>query len=392
MAASTHPPIYLDYNATAPVAPRVRRRMMAALTDWPGNPSSPHCYGQAAREALETARRGLAALLGFSRRELVFTSGGSESNAMVLTPLAWAEQPAHVIATPIEHPSVLRTCEWLRRRGVAVSYLPVDGDGTVRVEAVGELLRPNTRVVTMMAANNETGVVQPLQKLGQLLREAAPERPPLLHSDAVQAVGRIALLPAEWGVDAVTVAAHKLGGPRGIGALAIREGCAPSPLIRGGGQERGLRAGTESVHLAEGFWAAAEWIWARFEKNAARLRALRERLIGQLGQAEGFFVNGAAAERLPNTVNGGFEGVSASSLVVAMDLAGVALSTGSACQSGAMEPSHVLRAMGLAENKVRASVRISMGPATSERDVDRCAELMVTEVARLRRTREKRAS
>lgn len=377
-------PVYLDYNATAPILPEAREAMAAALETFPGNPSSPHGFGQEAKEQLESARRGLAALLGFNRRELYFTSGGSECNATVLTALAWARPPVHLVTSPIEHPSVLRTCEWLAERGVGVSYLPVDGEGAVQAEALPTLLRPETRLVSVMAANNETGVIQPLALLGRLLRESPGGEAVRFHTDAVQAFGRIPLPLAEWGVDAATVAAHKIGGPRGIGALALREGFGLEPLIRGGSQERGLRAGTESVYLARGFHAAAAWVWERFEQNARRLATLRDGLIERLGGTEGFFLNGAGADRLPNTVNGGFEGVAAQTLVVAMDLAGVAVSTGAACQSGAIEPSHVLRAMGLPEERVRASVRISMGPGTTESDVERCAAVMLAEVARVR--------
>jgi len=385
------PPIYLDYNATAPVLPEVAERMQAALTGLPGNPSSPHRFGQRAKDVLEAARGRVGAALGFSRREVYFTSGGSEGNNLLLRGLA-REAGAHVITSPIEHPSVLRTCAWLEGQGIAVSYLPVDGRGVVEVEAVAGLLRPETRLVSMMAANNETGVIQPLQRLAALVREHAAGRPVAVHSDAVQAFGRIPLALGEWGVDAATVTAHKLGGPKGIGAVALREGLAVPALIHGGSQERGLRAGTESVFLAEGFAAAVEWVWERLEAQAAQWTALRDRLIAHLEGENGFFLNGAGAERLPNTANLGFAGVSAQSLLVALDLAGVAISTGSACQSGSIEPSHVLQAMGLPEERIGASVRVSLGHGTVEADIDRCAEAMRAEVARLRRTARRHAS
>lgn len=391
MARPGSPPVYLDYNATAPILPAAKERMIVALEALPGNASSPHRFGQAARAALEADRARLAALLGFGRREVCFTSGGSEGNNLLLRWPGWSGEPAHVITSPIEHPSVLRACEWLASRGVAVSYLPVNGQGVVEVEALPELLRPETRLVSLMAANNETGVVQPLERLAALVREHRPDGSVMVHSDAVQAFGRIPLSLAEWGLDAVTLASHKIGGPKGIGAVALREGWAVSPLILGGKQERGLRAGTESVFLAEGFLAAAEWVWERFEQEAARLTGLRDRLARHLADCEGFFLNGAGAPRLPNTLNLGFEGISAESLVVTLDLAGVAISTGSACQSGAVEPSHVLRAMGLPEPRVRGAVRVSLGHDTTEAAVDRCAETMLAEVARMRRVAAKRA-
>ncbi|MCH7477386.1 MAG: cysteine desulfurase [SAR324 cluster bacterium] len=391
MARPGSPPVYLDYNATAPILPAAKERMTAALEALPGNASSPHRFGQAARAALEADRARLAALLGFGRREVCFTSGGSEGNNLLLRWPGWSGEPAHVITSPIEHPSVLRACEWLASRGVAVSYLPVNAQGVAEVEALPELLRPETRLVSLMAANNETGVVQPLERLAALVRELRPDGSVMVHSDAVQAFGRIPLSLAEWGLDAVTLASHKIGGPKGIGAVALREGRVVSPLILGGKQERGLRAGTESVFLAEGFLAAAEWVWERFEQEAARLTDLRERLARHLADCEGFFLNGAGAPRLPNTLNLGFEGISAESLVVTLDLAGVAISTGSACQSGAVEPSHVLRAMGLPEPRVRGAVRVSLGHDTTEAAVDRCAETMLAEVARMRRVAAKRA-
>ncbi len=392
MAAKGKPPIYLDYNATAPVLPVVAERMQAALTGLPGNPSSPHRFGQGAREALESSRESLAGLLGLSRRELTFNSGGSEGNTTLLRWPGLEDKPAHVITSPIEHPSVLRTCEWLAGRGVAVSHLPVNAHGVVEVDALPELLRPETRIVSVMAANNETGVIQPMERLAALLRAHEGGGRVLLHSDAVQAFGRIPLPLAEWGLDAVTLAAHKLGGPKGIGVLGLREGWEVPGLVLGGGQERGMRAGTEAAFLVEGFLAAAQWAWPRIEENGKRLSGLRERLIGNLRESDGFFLNGEDAPRLPNTANLGFEGVAAQSLLVAMDLAGVAISSGSACQSGAVEPSHVLSAMGLPEARIKASVRISLGHGSSEADVDRCAEVMLAEVSRLRRRISRHAS
>ncbi|HUJ73260.1 MAG TPA: cysteine desulfurase family protein, partial [bacterium] len=334
--------------------------------------------------------------LGASRREWFFTSGGTEANNTVLRSMAELPRPVHVVASPIEHPSILRCCEWLRGHGVAVSLLPVAANGVVQVEALAELLRPETRLVTLMAANNETGVLQPVQCLAALLRQAgrstgvAPrEQAVLLHSDAVQAFGRVPLPAAEWGLDAVTVAAHKLGGPKGVGGLLLREGVAETlpALLLGGQQERSRRAGTESVFLAEGFRAAAEWVFERLEALAGRLAAQRDRLEQRLAQVEGFFVNGAGAPRVPNTTNLGFAGVSAQSLLVALDLHGVAVSTGSACSSGAMEPSHVLTAMGLEPERVASSLRISLGWATQDADVDRCAEVLLAQVRRLRARR-----
>lgn len=392
MAAKGNPPIYMDYNATAPVLPAAAARMQAALTALPGNPSSPHGFGQRAKDALEAARRRLAEMLGFNRREVFFTSGGSEGNTMLLAWLGLQGSKAHIITSPIEHPSVLRTCEWLQERGVQVSTLPVHENGVVQVEAVGELMRPETVMVSLMAANNETGVIQPLAQLATAVRKYETRRPVLIHSDAVQALGRIAVDFKGWGLDAVTVAAHKMGGPRGIGAVALGDGFEVPALVMGGGQERGRRAGTESVFLVEGFMGALEQVWEDFERRALRVEELRDRLLGHLSGCEGYFLNGAGAPRLPNTANLGFSGVGAQALLVAMDLAGVAISTGSACQSGAVEPSHVLLAMGLSAERVAASVRISLGHGTTGDEVDRCAEVMLAEVKRLRGMGRRQAS
>lgn len=391
--------IYLDYNATAPLLPVARERMLAALDDFPGNASSPHGEGQAARDALEQARARLADLLGFTRREVLFTSGGSEGNNMLLRWPGLEGSPGasdagrsgaghigagHVITSPIEHPSVLKSVEWLRDRGVRVDTLPVDGRGVAGVEAVEELIRPDTRLISLMAANNETGVLQPVAELVERVRRAQGERVIVVHCDAVQAFGRLPVRPGEWGVDAVTVSAHKLGGPKGIGAVAIREGVRIPGLILGGSQERDRRAGTEPVFLAAGFLGAAEWTHSHLEELRERTLSMRERLIASLSGIKGFFLNGSDVERLPNTVNLGFEGVSAQSLLVALDLSGIAVSTGSACSSGAVEPSHVLQAMGLPEERLTQSLRISLGHATVEPEIDRCAETLQTEVKRLR--------
>jgi cysteine desulfurase len=330
--------------------------------------------------------------MGFSRREVIFTSGGSEGNTMLLAWLGLQGSKAHIITSPIEHPSVLRTCEWLQERGVQLSILPVHENGVVQVEAVGELMRPETVMVSLMAANNETGVIQPLAQLATAVRNYETRRPVLIHSDAVQALGRIPVDFKGWGLDAVTVAAHKMGGPRGIGAVALGEGFDVPALVMGGGQERGKRAGTESVYLVEGFMGALEHLWEDFERQALRVEELRDRLLGHLSACEGFFLNGAGAPRLPNTANLGFSGVGAQPLLVAMDLAGVAISTGSACQSGAVEPSEVLRAMGLSPGRVAASVRISLGHGTTGDEVDRCAEVMLAEVKRLRGMGRRQAS
>jgi cysteine desulfurase len=383
----TSAPVYLDYNATAPLLPAAREAILCALDDRPGNASSPHAFGQAARDALESHRAALAGHLGFSRREWHFTSGGTESNNAALRWLADLPGPTHLITTPIEHPSILRSAEALAARGVSVSYLPVDRSGRVRADALRDLLRPETRLVSVMAANNETGVLQPLEQIGTIVCEArAAGLSPrvLFHADAVQAFGRVPLPLKAWGVDAATVAAHKLGGPKGIGGWIVREGSGIPAFILGGRQERDRRAGTEPEALAAGFAAAGTWVFERLPELSARLIELRDRLERQIADIPGTSINGLEAPRVPNTANVAFEGVSAQSLVVALDLDGVAVSTGSACSSGALEPSHVLLAMGLPEAQVRSSLRISLGWGTQEEEVDRCGDALRRHVRRLR--------
>ncbi len=382
--------IYLDYNATAPVLPAAQTAMVDALTRWPGNPSSPHQAGQAARAALEDCRARIAGLLGLARREIIFTSGGSEANNLLLRGMA--TPGAHYLISPLEHPSVLETCAALTGQGVAVEYLPVNADGMVDVGALPDLMRPETALVSVMTANNETGVVQPIAALTAAVRAHQGERHIVMHTDAVQAFGRIPVMPVDWGVDAVTVAAHKLGGPKGIGALALRGTLPLHPSITGGRQERDLRAGTESVFLAAGFAAAAEDACAQRETRMGHIDALRQVLERQLLDLTGTRIHGAGAPRLPNTINVGVSGVAAESLVIALDLQGIAVSTGSACSSGALAPSHVLLAMGLSENEAREGVRISLGWATTANDTARCATALMAEAARLRERQARAAS
>lgn len=374
-------PIYLDYNATAPLLPVVAEQMAEAQQAFPGNPSSPHRFGQAARERLETARREMAECLGIKPRELVFTSGGSESNTTVF---AWISG-GRVLTSPFEHPSVLESVKALALRGVGVDYLPVGADGVAEVEAVGGLLGRETKMISLMTANNETGVIQPVAALAEAVRSHTEGKHTLLHTDGVQALGRV---ESDWEkFDLITLTAHKLGGPRGIGALVVREGTELPPLILGGKQERGFRAGTEPLALVVGFQAALAHAFTDFKGRTGRMLALRERLKSQLEKMEGFFLNGESARRLPNTLNLGFSGVSAESLVVALDINHVAISTGSACQSGAMEQSLVLKAMGLSADKIKASVRISLGDNTTEAEVDQAAKVIQAEVERFRKAK-----
>ncbi|AGA90918.1 cysteine desulfurase family protein [Thioflavicoccus mobilis 8321] len=360
--------IYLDCNATTPLAAEVRAAIHEALDRLGGNPSSLHRDGKEARQAVEEARRRLASLLDCTARRLVFTGGGSEANNLALKGVTFAApQRTHIITTTIEHPAVLATCRWLAERlGRRVTYLPVDGDGRVRPADLAAALTDDTALVSVMTANNETGAVQPIAELAAL----AHRRGALFHTDAVQAVGKIPLDVAALGADLLTLSAHKIRGPKGVGALYLAKGVAIDPLVHGGHQEGGLRAGTENTLGIIGLGAAAE-LAARDLGRTSEIGALRDRLADGL---QAIFPearrNGAAGERLPNTLSLTIPGVRGESLVLAMDRHGVAFSSGSACRSGSPEPSHALLAMGLAAAEAHCTIRLSLGYETSLEEID----------------------
>jgi cysteine desulfurase NifS len=368
---SPHAPtrrIYLDCNATTPLAAPVRAAMHETLDQLGGNPSSPYREGKAARETIEGARRKLANLLGCTARRIVFTGGGSEGNNLALKGLALAhpERP-HIITTTIEHPAVLATCRWLEQRlGRRVTYLPVDDTGRVRPDDLAAALRDDTLLVSIMTANNETGSLQPIAELAAL----AHAHGALFHTDAVQAIGKIPLDVTALDVDLLTLSAHKIRGPKGIGALYVAKGIALDPLVHGGHQEHGLRAGTENTLGIVGLGAAAD-LAARDLRRAGQVQQLRERLSAGLQAIfPAAHLNGHCQERLPNTLNLTIPGVRGESLVLALDRRGIALSSGSACRSGSPEPSHALTAMGLSEADAHCAIRLSLGYETTADDID----------------------
>jgi cysteine desulfurase len=356
--------IYLDWNATAPLRAEARAAALAAL-EVNGNPSSVHGEGRAARRLVEQAREQVAALVGAEPRNVVFTSGGTEANMLALVP---REPRQRLLASAIEHRSVLAGG---RFPAGSVEHLSVSGDGQIDLAALEQRLAAlgSPVLVSIMAANNETGVVQPVSQAARLVHSAGG----LLHVDAVQAAGRIACDITAMGGDLLTLSAHKIGGPKGVGALIGRTGLdAVKPLITGGGQERGARAGTENVAGIAGFGAAAAAARASLAAEAARMAALRERLeTGLKAATPEVLVFGVEAERLPNTTLFAAPGMKAETAVIAFDLEGVAVSAGAACSSGKIQPSHVLAAMGVPPELARAAVRVSLGPATMESDVDR---------------------
>jgi cysteine desulfurase len=384
------PRVYLDNNATTPVAPEVAEAMLAFLRDDFGNASSVHWYGQRARDAVEVAREQVARLIGADPKEIVFTSGGTESDNMSVFGVAGAPGVArprtasgakHVITTSIEHPAVLYAARELESRGVSVTYLPAGPGGVIDADDAARAIRPETVLITVMLANNEVGTLQPVAEIGRIARE----RGVTLHTDAVQAAGKVAVNVEALGVDLLSLSAHKLYGPKGVGALYVRKGTQLEPLMYGGHHERDRRPGTENVPGIVGLGAAAGLAKQNFDRDAPRIAAMRDRLqAGILGRIEGVSVNGDATHRQPNTLNVSFEGVKGESLVMALDLEGVACSTGAACSSGSTEPSHVLTAMGLSKVEARGSLRLSLGRYNTEGDVDIALDAIAQVVARLR--------
>lgn len=379
-------PIYLDHHATTPVAPRVLEAMLPYFGEEYGNPSSAtHAFGWRAEAAVEEARERLAAALGADDpREIVFTSGTTESDNLAIAGIARAGRGRrdHLVTSAIEHPAVLDCCSALEREGFAVTRLPVDADGLVDPEAVRAAVTERTALVSVMAANSEIGVLQPLEAIGAICRERGVP----FHTDAAQAVGKIALDVGAQRIDLLSMCAHKLYGPKGVGALYVRRRrprIRIAPLLHGGGHEGGLRSGTLPVPLIVGFARAVSLCLEEREAEARRLRDLRRRLLDRLRERlAGVHVNGSLERRLPGNLNLSFDGVSADALLVA--LRDVALSTGSACASARGEPSHVLRALGLSPERVRGAVRFGLGRGNTAEEIDVVAERVAEEVERAR--------
>lgn len=381
--------IYLDHNATAPLRAGVADAMARALALAPGNPSSIHAAGRAARDVIEDARRQVAALCGAEREDVVFTSGGSESNRLAILGLVDGARrdPAarlsgrapHVVSSAIEHPSVLATLAWLRARGHDVTLLEPGPQGEIAPAAVRAALRDNTALVTLSAANHELGNRYPVAALAAAAHEGGAR----LHVDAVQIAGREPFDIGVLGVDAASVSAHKFGGPQGIGALILRRGL-PFESAAGGGQERGRRAGTENVPGIAGMGEAARQARARVARDASRVRDLRDRLQAALLAIPGTRLHGDPVERTPGTLNVGFAGADGQLVVMGLDLEGVCVSHGAACSSGTVAPSPVLRAIGLGDRAAREAVRFSLGPENTVAEIDRAAALTAQVVARVR--------
>ncbi len=384
--------VYLDFNATTPVEPEVLDAMLPYFSGEFANAASIHTPGQKARAAVETAREKVAALIGARPQEIVFTSGGTESDNHAIfgivsssftsfTSSTSLTSPPHVITTAIEHEAVLNACQALEKGGVRVTYLPVDREGQIDLDQLRRAIRPETVLISVMHANNELGVVQPLEAIGRI----AAENDIYLHTDAVQSAGKIPIDVNALGVDLLSISGHKLYAPKGIGALYVRGGTRVRQLLYGGHHQRGFRPGTENVAGIVGFGKAAEMARMSLADDARRISALRDGLQrGLLELVPYSRVNGGRAGRTPNTTNLVFPGVEGEALLIALDLKGLACSTGAACSSGAVEPSHVLTAIGLPAEEARASLRFSLGRHTTSADIDFALNVVPAAVAQLR--------
>ena len=376
--------VYFDHNATTPLCPEAVAAVTRALGDDLGNPSSVHQYGQRAKGVLDEARAAVAGLLGADASEIVFTGSGTEADNLAIRGAADAMAAAgrkHLIASAFEHEAVLNTVKALGKQGWRVSVIPVGSRGVVDPEALARLMTDDVALVSVMLANNEIGTVQPVAELAGL----AHARGALFHTDAVQAAGKVPVGVRELGVDLLSISAHKINGPKGVGALWVRRGVRLVPAMTGGKHERNRRAGTENVPGVAGFGAAAIASRKKLVSDAARLSALRDRLEqGVLSRIGGTVVNGATTPRVPNTTNISFDGVEAEALLIALDLEGFAVSTGSACSSGTLEPSHVLRAMGLPAHRAQNSIRFSLGQGNDDQQVDALLAKLPAVVEKLR--------
>jgi len=363
---------YFDHNATTPVSPEVLEAMLPMMTEVYGNASSIHHFGQIARQKLDAARKQVAAMLGAEPQEIVFTSGGTEADNLAIFGTG-----GHVVTTTFEHPAVLATVAQMDH-----TLVPVDGRGMVDPDAIRKSIQPSTKLISVMHANNEVGTIQPIQEIARIAAEAGIP----LHSDGVQAVGKIPVNVADLGVAMYSISGHKIGAPKGVGALYVRKGTSLKPMMYGGRHERERRAGTENVAGAVALGRAAEWIAENDNAENRRQGALRDRLERSiLDRIPHTRVNGAGAQRVPNTTNIRFDGIDSDALLIALDLKGFAVSSGAACSSGAPEPSHVLLAMGLSRLEARSSIRFSLGRSNTIEQVDALVDALVDSVAHLRK-------
>jgi cysteine desulfurase len=373
--------VYLDHNATTPLDPRVFEAMKPYLTEVFGNASSPHHYGRRANQALERSRVIAAEAIAAKPEEIIFTSGGTESDNLAIRGTAYHRGKGHVIASSVEHHAVLNTCQALERAGFRTTYLPVDRQGRVDPDKVRRSIRRDTFLISVMFANNETGVMQPVAEIGGIAREYGI----LFHCDAVQGIGKSAIDVEEMCIDLLSLSSHKIYGPQGIGGLYVRKGTELSPIITGGHHERGLRPGTENIAAIVGFAQALKIAIDEIDTYRVRVCSLRDKLESELlDRVDRVEIHGAQAERLPHTTSVGFSSVEAESILLHLDLKGIAASSGSACTTGDPEPSHVLSAMGISPELARGSIRISLGRENTEEEVDYTVSVLEDSIRQLR--------
>ena len=375
--------IYLDHNATTPISPPVLQAMMPFFQENFGNASSFYRIGRIARTGLEEARACVAAVIHSSPEEIVFTGSGTEADNLAFRGVcrAFYGRRRHIVTSSIEHHAVLKTCEDLEEQGVAVTRLPVDSQGAVDPDQVLQSLTPDTVLISIMAANNETGVLQPIEAISRIARS----RGILFHTDAVQAFGKVPVSVDDLGIDLMTLSAHKIYGPKGVGALYVRKGSAMAPVLTGGSHERGKRAGTENIAAIAGFAKAAELAVENLAQDAVHMTALRdafeEQVVQRIAQVR---VNGRDASRVPNTSSMSFASVDGESILLHLDLKGICASTGSACATGSAQPSHVMRAMGLSPMDAQSTIRFSLGRDTSQGDLDFTVRVLEDTIEKLR--------
>jgi cysteine desulfurase len=375
--------IYLDYNATTPLRPEVLEAMLPYFRETYGNPSSIHRFGQEAKKGVEEAREKVARLIHASPMEIVFTGGGTEADNLAIKGVAYAhrEKGRHLITSTIEHHAVLNTCQHLEKEGFRVTYLPTDRYGRVDPDAVRKAITSETILITLMHSNNEVGTIQPIEEISKI----AKDRGILFHTDAIQSIGKITVDVNPLGVDLLSMSAHKVYGPKGVGALFIKQGIPLSSQIHGGHHEMNRRAGTENVAGITGFGKAAELASAELEKNDETIKTLRDYFWDKIQQRiDHVYLNGHPLDRLPNTLHVSFEFIEGESVIINLDLQGIAASTGSACTSGALEPSHVLVAMRMDLRLAQGSLRFSLGRETTQEEIDQTVDVLAETVSRLR--------
>lgn len=376
--------IYMDNSATTPLNKEVLNEMMPYLTDDYGNPSSVYSLGSKSKVAVEKAREQVAKAIGADKKEIFFTSGGSEADNWAIRGIAfkYRDKGNHIITSKIEHHAVLHTCQYLEKQGFEVTYLDVDEDGLINLDELKNAITDNTILISVMFANNEIGTIQPIKEIGEI----AKEKNVYFHTDAVQAIGSIEVDVNELNIDLLSLSAHKFYGPKGIGVLYVRRGVRPDSLISGGGQERGKRAGTENVSNIVGLGKAIELATENIEENSQKLIKLRDYLINKIdGNFDYVRLNGHRTKRLPGNVNFSFEFIEGESLLLSLDMVGIAGSSGSACTSGSLDPSHVLLAIGLPHGIAHGSLRLSLGLNNTEEEIDYVVEKLVEIVDRLRK-------